>query len=149
MWDAHIFEIDLFTFELELHPSEVTSDCESNPSVPASNAFDGDGSNKWVTCHTGESRVGKGVSLRFSEMVAITKVCFKQWPTAGNAIPEWDVKYSTDGGSSWTSAFVAALPHSGAGGPTCVEREAHAEIDPPECLVGTYSGRPDTQSRRA
>ena len=33
-------------------------------------------------------------------------------------------------------------------GPTCVEREAHAEIDPPECLVGTYGGRPDAQSRR-
>ena len=110
-WEAHIFEIDLYSGDIIISGSGMgtaTSDCERSS---AEGAFDGDTSTKWVTCSG--AKVGKSVTYQLHQPNGVTKIKTKQWSSANNAIPKFDLYCSTDG-ATFSYVWTADLG-SGAG----------------------------------
>ena len=110
-WEAHIFEIDLYSGDVIISGSGMgtaTSDCERSS---AEGAFDGDTSTKWVTCSG--AKVGKSVTYQLHQPNGVTKIKTKQWSSANNAIPKFYLYCSTDG-ATFSYVWTADLG-SGAG----------------------------------
>ena len=72
-WEAHIFEIELFSGGNLISGTgkgTASSDCKHWAGSPEG-AFDGDLSTKWVTC-SGAGKVGKGITYTLSQPNAVT-----------------------------------------------------------------------------
>ena len=126
-WEAHIFEIDLYSGDVIISGSGMgtaTSDCERSS---AEGAFDGDTSAKWVTCSG--AKVGKSVTYQLHQPNGVTKIKTKQWSSANNAIPKFDLYCSTDG-ATFSYVWTADLG-SGAGTKEAVSGLAAPEVPSP------------------
>ena len=108
-WEAHIFEIELFSGGNLISGAgkgTASSDCKHWAGSPEG-AFDGDLSTKWVTCF-GAAKVGQGIIYKLNQREAVTKVKTHQWNGANNAIPKFDVYCSTDD-STFSYVWTADL----------------------------------------